>query len=89
LIVGLAASSEQVQLIGPLITLVLGAMGGTFGMLVPAGFARFSPTWWGIEALRKLASNEVDIGLNLLVLFAVGALFAGLGTFFFRRRMEL
>jgi ABC-2 type transport system permease protein len=89
LIVGLAASSEQVQLIGPLITLVLGALGGIFGTVVPANFGRFSPTWWGIDALGKLASNEIDIGLNLLVLFAVGALFAGLGTFFFRRRMEL
>ena len=89
LIVGLAQSSEQVQLIGPLITLALGALGGTFGALVPASFARFSPTWWGLEAMRKLASNEMDIGLNLLVLFGVGFVFAALGTFFFRRRMGL
>lgn len=89
LIVGLAQSPEQVQLFGPLITLALGALGGIFGTVVPPDFARFSPTWWGIEAIRKLSANEVDIGLNLLVLFAVGIVFAGLGTFFFRRRMGL
>jgi ABC-2 type transport system permease protein len=89
LIVGLAQTSEQVQLIGPLVTLFLGALGGIFGSFLPASFAQFSPTWWGIEAMRKLASNEVDIGLHLLVLFSAGILLAGLGTFFFRRRMGL
>jgi ABC-type multidrug transport system permease subunit len=89
LIVGLANSPEQVQLIGPLVTLLLGALGGTFGAFVPANVAQFSPTWWGIEALRKLSAHEADIGLNLLVLFAAGIVFALVGTFFFRRRMEL
>jgi ABC-type transport system involved in multi-copper enzyme maturation permease subunit len=89
LIVGLAQTSEQVQLIGPLITLVLGALGGTFGTLVPRQFSQLSPTWWGIEAMQKLAAGEPDIGLHLLVLFGAGILFASLGTFFFRRRMGL
>jgi ABC-type Na+ efflux pump permease subunit len=89
LIVGLANSSEQVQLIGPLVTLLLGALGGTFGAVVPDNFAQFSPTWWGINAMGKLAANEGDIALNLLVLFGVGLVFAVVGTFFFRRRMEL
>jgi hypothetical protein len=72
-----------------MITLLLGALGGTFGALVPSSVGHFSPTWWGIEALRKLSANEADIGLNLLVLFAAGVVFALVGTFFFRRRMEL
>jgi ABC-type multidrug transport system permease subunit len=89
LIVGLASSSEQVQLIGPVITLMLGALGGTFGPIIPPGLAQFSPTWWGLDAMQKLAANEGDIGINLLVLFSVGLLFALVGTFFFRRRMGL
>ena len=89
LIVGLAASSEQVQLFGPLITLLLGALGGIFGNLVPRDIAQFSPTWWGIDAMRKLSAGEGDIALHLLVLFGVGLLFALVGTFFFRRRMRL
>jgi ABC-type multidrug transport system permease subunit len=89
LIVGLASSSEQVQLIGPMITLMLGALGGSFGDLVPRNFAQFSPTWWGIDALRQLAANEANIGLHVVVLFGVGLFFALVGTFFFRRRMGL
>jgi ABC-type Na+ efflux pump permease subunit len=89
LIVGLARSSEQVQVVGPLITIGLSALSGSFGFALPATAARFSPIWWGVDALRKLASGEPDVGLHLLVLFAVGGLFAAIGTYFFRRRMEL
>jgi ABC-type multidrug transport system permease subunit len=89
LIVGLADSPEQVQLIGPIATLLLGALGGIFGPLASPAVARFSPTWWGIDALHKLAAQQLDIGPNLLVLFGVGGLFAVVGTYFFRRRMEL
>jgi hypothetical protein len=89
LIVGLADSPEQVQLIGPIATLLLGALGGIFGTLASPAVARFAPTWWGIDALHKLAAQQLDIGPNLLVLFGVGGLFAVVGTYFFRRRMEL
>ncbi|MCC6457500.1 MAG: ABC-2 transporter permease [Caldilineaceae bacterium] len=89
LIVGLAQTSEQVQLIGPMVTILIGGMGGIFGALVPREFAQFSPTWWGLEAMRKLGAGEFDIGPHLLVLFSVGLVLAGAGTFFFRRRMDL
>lgn len=89
LIVGLAKSSEQVQLIGPAITIVLGMAGGSFGFTLPRQIAQVSPIWWGLDAMRKLAGNESDIGLHLVMLFAAGIVFAGVGTFFFRRRMGL
>lgn len=89
LIVGLARSSEQVQLIGPILSLILGAFGGTFGPWIPPQMARFAPTWWGVDALGKLAANDPTIGLNLMVLFGVGLLFAAAGTVLFRRRMAL
>jgi ABC-type Na+ efflux pump permease subunit len=89
LIVGLAQTSEQVQLIGPMVTILIGGLGGTFGTLVPREFAQFSPTWWGLEAMRKLGAGEFDIGIHLLVLFSAGLVLASAGTFFFRRRMDL
>lgn len=89
LIVGLANSSEQVQLIGPVITILLSALSGSFGFGLPRSISQLSPIWWGLDAMRKLAGNEPDIGLHLLVLFSAGAVFAGIGTFFFRRRMGL
>jgi ABC-2 type transport system permease protein len=89
LVVGLARTPEQVQLIGPLIMMVLGALGGSFGFSLPRRVAQLSPNWWGIDAMRKLAANESDIHLHLLVLFSAGILFAGVGAFFFRRRLEL
>lgn len=89
LIVGLARSSEQVQVVGPILSLILGAFGGSFGSWMPPHVARFSPTWWGVDALGKLAANEPTIGPHLVVLFGTGLLFACVGTILFRRRMEL
>lgn len=89
LIVGLAQTPQQVQMIGPLIVILLSVLGGSFGSLVPYGAARISPIWWGIDAMSKLAASEPNIGLNLLVLFAAGILSISLGTYFFRRRMGL
>lgn len=89
LVVGLANSPEQVQIVGPMVTILFGALGGTFGGLVPRVVGQFSPSWWGVQALQKLSANEIDIGLNLLVVFGVGIVLALAGTFFFRRRMGL
>ncbi|MFN8494298.1 MAG: ABC transporter permease [Caldilineaceae bacterium] len=89
LVVGLARTPDQVRLIGPLITTIFGALGGSFAFFLPRGVAQLSPIWWGTEALRKLAAGEFDIGLHVAVLLGVGLLFAIVGTFFFRRRMEL
>jgi ABC-2 type transport system permease protein len=89
LIVGLAATSEQVQLFGPIITIGLSVLGGSFGIVVPRQLARLSPLWWGLDAVHKLAAHETDIAQHLLGLFSVGIVLAGVGTYFFRRRMGL
>lgn len=89
LIVGLARTSEQVQIFGPIITILLSVLAGSFGFLMPIQVSQLSPVWWGLEAMRKLAANEADIGLHLMVLYGVGVAFAGIGTYFFRRRMGL
>ncbi|MEM7534707.1 MAG: ABC transporter permease [Chloroflexota bacterium] len=89
LLVGLAKTTEQVQFFGPMIASTLGALGGSFGFRLPPEVASFSPIWWGVEALRKLAGNENDIGLALLVLLGGGLVVFAIGALLFKRRLDL
>jgi len=89
LIVGLARTPEQVQVVGPMVNMALGVLGGAFGFGVSAGLAQFSLIHWGVDAFQKLAANEGAIGLNLLVLAGQGLLFFLVGSWFFRRRLNL
>jgi len=89
LIVGLARTPEQVQLIGPLLNIALAVLGGSFGFSLPPTFAQLSLIYWGVDGYQKLAAGQPDIGRNLLVLFGQGLLFFVIGTWLFKRRMEL
>lgn len=89
LVVGLAKTQEQVQTFGPVVSAGLGAIGGAFGFRLPPQVAGFSPVWWGTEALKKLAAGETDIVMPLAILLGSGLLFFAVGSFFFKRRMEL
>lgn len=89
LIVGLARTPEQVQVIGPMVNMALGVLGGSFGFGVSAALAQFSLIYWGVDAFQKLAASESGIGLNLLVLIGQGLLFFLVGSWFFRRRLNL
>lgn len=88
LIVGLARTPEQVQVVGPMVNMALGVLGGAFGFGVSAVLAQFSLIHWGVDAFQKLAANE-GIGFNLLVLAGQGLLFFLVGSWFFRRRLNL
>ena len=89
-VVGIAKTSEQVQFFGPMVAATLGALGGSFGFRLPPAVAGFSPVWQGSEALRYLASGEINRAmLPLLILFGAGAALFAIGTFFFKRRLEL
>lgn len=86
LLVGLARTPEQARLFGSLINVGLGALGGSFGFVLPAAIAGVSPIYWGSEAFRQLAGGNTDIGLNLLVLLLQGGIMFVIGSWFFVRR---
>jgi ABC-type transport system involved in multi-copper enzyme maturation permease subunit len=88
LIVGLARTPEQVQVIGPMVNMAMGVLGGAFGFSLPVALGQLSLIYWGVDAFSKLAANETGIGLNLLVLVGQGLLFFVAGTWFFRRRLN-
>ncbi|MEZ4677523.1 MAG: ABC transporter permease [Caldilineaceae bacterium] len=89
LIVGLARTPEQVQIIGPIVNMMLGVFGGAFGFPLPEPLPKLSLISWGTGAFEKLAGGQLDIGLNLVVLLAQGVLFFVVGSWFFRRRLNL
>lgn len=88
-IVGLARTPEQVQIFGPMVNMALGVLGGSFGFSLPPAVAQISPIYSGVTAFQKLANGQGDIGLNLLVLLGEGVILFLLGTWLFRRRLEL
>lgn len=88
-VVGLARTPEQVQIIGPLVNTMLGVFGSAFGFGLPEPLPRLSLITWGTGAFETLAGGQWDIGLNLLVLLAQGVLFFVIGAWFFRRRLNL
>ncbi len=90
LVVGLARTPEQVQFVGPMVSATLGALGGAFGFRLPQAIAGFSPVWWGSEALLRVSNGEIgDLGMPLIVLFGTGIVAFSIGTFFFKRRLDL
>lgn len=89
LIVGLARTPEQVQVIGPMVNMALGVLGGSFGFALPAIIGRLSLIYWGVDAFQKVAGGEAGIGQNLLILGAQGLLFFLVGLWFFRRRLTV
>ena len=68
------------QLVGP---------GGAFGFQLPEVVSRFSLLYWGSGAFQKLANGSTDIGLNLVVLFALGAVMFTVGFWMFNRRLDV
>ncbi|HRW07843.1 MAG TPA: ABC transporter permease [Caldilineaceae bacterium] len=89
LIVGVARTPEQVQIVGPIINMMLGVLGGAFGFPLPDPLPRLSLITWATAAFEKLAGGQSTIGINLLVLAAQGVLFFLIGAWFFRRRMRM
>lgn len=89
LIVGVARTPEQVQVVGPLVNTLLGMLGGSFGFALPESLSKLSLIYWGTSAFEKLASGQADIGINLLMLALQGLIFFVIGSWFFRRRLNL
>lgn len=89
LIVGLARTPEQVQIMGPIVNMIFGVFGGVFGFTLPAPLPNLSLLHWATSAFETLAGGQSTIGLNLFVLAAQGIVFYLIGAWFFRRRMQV
>lgn len=89
LIVGLARTPEQVQVIGPMVNMAQGILGGSFGFALPTVLGRLSLIYWGVDAFQKLAGSEPGIAQNLFILGGQGLAFFVVGLWFFRRRINL
>jgi hypothetical protein len=63
-------------------------LGGAFGFQLPRAVAQVSLIYWARDAFDLLAAGRGDVSLNILVLFAQGALMFGLGLFLFSRKFE-
>ena len=88
-VVGLLSTAEQVQVFGPVISITLGALGGSFGFRLPPAVGDISPIYWGVSALEKLATGEPGLALDIGVLLTFGAVLFGVGAFFFKRRLAM
>jgi ABC-type multidrug transport system permease subunit len=89
LLAGIARTPEQSAIIAQLINLAMAFLGGAFGFQLPESIARFSLLYWGTNAFQKLASNQTDIWLNVLVLSAFGVVLFSIGFWFFNRRLDI
>lgn len=86
LIVGVARTQQQAQVVGPLINSGFAILGGAFGFTLPAIVGQFSPIYWGSQAFLSLANGNTDIGLNLLVLLVQGGVMFIIGSWLFNKR---
>ncbi len=91
-VTALARTPEQVNIVGGLIAIVFGLFGGAFfniqaiPQLTP--ISRLTPNFWGTDAFTKLALGQSDIGLNLLILTAIGGALFLAGLLIFNRRLS-
>jgi ABC-type Na+ efflux pump permease subunit len=85
---GVVKGIEQANIVSSVLNIALGVLGGAFGFQLPRSVAQYSLVYWARDAFDVLAAGRGDIWLNLLVLFAEGALMFGIGLFFFNRKFE-
>lgn len=94
LVASLVRTPEQGNVIGGVISMVMGVFGGAFfGTSVLPAFVKpltnLTVTYWGTDAFTKLAQNQTDIGTNLIVLFAMGIVLFVAGLVIFSRRLSV
>jgi ABC-2 type transport system permease protein len=85
---GVLKGIEQANIVGSVLNIALGVLGGAFGFQLPRSVAQVSLIYWARDAFDLLAAGRGDISLNVLVLFAEGAVLFAIGLFLFNRRFE-
>ncbi|MBK8022524.1 MAG: ABC transporter permease [Chloroflexi bacterium] len=93
LVAGLVRTPEQGNTIGGVISILFGLFSGAFFNIqaIPGAdvISRLTVNYWGVEAFLKLSQNQTDIGLNLIVLLILGAVFFTAGLYIFNRRLSV
>ncbi len=87
-VIGLASTPEQANILGTLTALGMAMLGGAFGFQLEA-LQRYSIIYWGVDGYNKLSGGSTDIGMNLIILLAVGAVLFIIGSWLFNRRIEV
>jgi YhgE/Pip-like protein len=93
-VAALVRTPEQGNIIGGVISLVMGVFGGAFfnTSIFPdflKSISNLTITYWGTDAFTKLAQNQTDIGRNLAVLFVMGIVLFVAGLTIFNRRLSV
>jgi ABC-type transport system involved in multi-copper enzyme maturation permease subunit len=89
LLAGVLKGIEQANIVGSVLNIALGVLGGAFGFQLPRSVAQYSLIYWARDAFDTLAAGRGDISMNILVLFAEGALMFAIGLFLFNRKFEV
>lgn len=86
---GVARTPEQGAIFAQLLNIGMALLGGAFGFVPSEALSRFSLIYWGTNAFQKLAANQTDIGLNLVVLLGFFVVLFGIGFWLFNRRLDI
>ena len=89
LLAGVLKGIEQANIVGSVLNIALGVLGGAFGFQLPRSIAQVSLIYWARDAFDVLAAGRGDVSLNILVLFAEGAVMFAIGLVLFNRRFEV
>lgn len=89
LIVGLVKTPQQVNAFSIVFNMMMGILGGAFGMEVGPPLAYLSPIYWGMDGFTKLSLGDPHIWLNVGVLVLAGAILFSSGAFLFNRRLDI
>jgi len=86
---GVARTPEQGAIFAQLLNIGMALLGGAFGFVPSEALSRFSLIYWGTNAFQKLAANQTDVGLNLVVLLGFFVVLFGIGFWLFNRRLDI
>jgi ABC-2 type transport system permease protein len=85
LVASVARTTQQANVVGPILFTFMAFLGGTFGVQMPVEIARLSPIYWAVDALNRLSNGNPDILLNMVVLIVQGLVMFVVGLFLFNR----
>ena len=86
---GVLKSVDQANIVSSVLNIALGVLGGAFGFQLPRAVSAISLVYWGRQAFEIVASGRGEVWLNVIVLFAEGAVMFAIGLFLFNRHFEV